>query len=224
MAVSGKRLPVPTGGCFAVARRQTARYIPFMRYLFLILFCLPALTVAGEVYRWVDSEGIVHYSDTPAIGAEQVEIAPPSTVPAWRGSGGEPVPEDEGNTAAYETVRITEPAEQEVIRAPGGEVTINIELVPDLKPGHQLALALDGSRIAAGNSSRVTLQGLTPGPHDVTASVIDADETVLATAQSVRFFLRQPSAINRPDALGRPTAPTAPAAPGVPVGTTPPAD
>lgn len=195
-----------------------------MRYLFLILLCLPVLPVAGEVYRWVDSEGIVHYSDTPATGAEQVEIAPPSTAPAWRGSTGGQTPEDEKGAAVYETVRITEPAEQEVIRAPGGEVTVNIELVPDLKPGHQLALGLDGRRIAAGNSPQVTLQGLTPGPHELTASVINADETVLATARTVRFFLKQPSAINRPDALGRPMAPTAPAAPGLSAGTASPAD
>jgi hypothetical protein len=40
---------------------------------------MPVLTGATEVYRWVDSEGIVHFADRPPVGrsVEQIEIQPP---------------------------------------------------------------------------------------------------------------------------------------------------
>lgn len=38
---------------------------------------------AAEVYKWVDENGVVHYTDTPPERqqAEQVEIAPPAATP-----------------------------------------------------------------------------------------------------------------------------------------------
>lgn len=41
----------------------------------LVLVC--AAAQAGEVYRWVDKQGRVHYGDRPKHDAEQVHIAPP---------------------------------------------------------------------------------------------------------------------------------------------------
>ena len=49
---------------------------------FLILLVAASLTaMASEVYKWVDEEGNVHYSDTPPENVEservQVDVAPP---------------------------------------------------------------------------------------------------------------------------------------------------
>ena len=48
-----------------------------------VLFALVALAVAagahaGEVYKWVDKAGNVHYGDKPKEGAEQVDVKPGS--------------------------------------------------------------------------------------------------------------------------------------------------
>lgn len=44
-----------------------------MKYAILMLFCLlPSLADAGALYRWVDDQGQVHYSDTPPL-KEQAE-------------------------------------------------------------------------------------------------------------------------------------------------------
>ena len=42
------------------------------------LAAFPAL--ADEIYRWVDEDGQVHYSDVPRDGAEQVELEPGSDI------------------------------------------------------------------------------------------------------------------------------------------------
>ena len=47
-----------------------------MKRIILLLVCLAniLLTVqAGELYRWVDSKGIVHYSDMPPPKSDQAE-------------------------------------------------------------------------------------------------------------------------------------------------------
>ena len=41
---------------------------------------MPMLASATEVYRWVDSEGTVHFGDRPPVGrpVEQINIRPPA--------------------------------------------------------------------------------------------------------------------------------------------------
>ena len=46
------------------------RYSLAMRRLALLLLCLPALAAAGEIHRWVDAQGRVHYTQTPPPGAK----------------------------------------------------------------------------------------------------------------------------------------------------------
>ena len=46
------------------------------RYFLLtaILVSFPWVAQAGETYRWLDSRGVMHYSDTPPPKSEQAEI------------------------------------------------------------------------------------------------------------------------------------------------------
>ena len=41
--------------------------------LFLIV-CISTVAQAASVYRWVDSDGQIHYSDLPSAGSEAVEL------------------------------------------------------------------------------------------------------------------------------------------------------
>ena len=42
--------------------------------LLVIMCCLSAVVFAADTWRWVDENGIVHYSDRPAPGAERVQL------------------------------------------------------------------------------------------------------------------------------------------------------
>ena len=47
-----------------------------MKGVVLLLGCLAVISLdvqAGELYRWVDSTGVVHYSDMPPPKSEQAE-------------------------------------------------------------------------------------------------------------------------------------------------------
>ena len=46
------------------------------RSILLVLALLAAIAaLAQEAYRWVDEDGVVHYSDRPREGAEQISVA-----------------------------------------------------------------------------------------------------------------------------------------------------
>lgn len=59
--------------------------------LFLILFFV-MLTVGASVYKWVDEQGVTHYSETPPPAerkAKKIEVKPPSPASGAEGGGGE---------------------------------------------------------------------------------------------------------------------------------------
>lgn len=68
-----------------------------MRCSLLCCILLMALPVsANEIYRWIDDNGVVHYTDRPREGAERLTIRTaspttpaPSSSPAPRGEQGE---------------------------------------------------------------------------------------------------------------------------------------
>ena len=45
------------------------------RPILLVLGLLLAVPAGAEVWRWVDADGVVHFSDTPREGAVQVDVS-----------------------------------------------------------------------------------------------------------------------------------------------------
>ena len=41
---------------------------------FTLLLALCSVTLAATVYRWVDDDGVVHYSDQPHPNAEKMQV------------------------------------------------------------------------------------------------------------------------------------------------------
>ena len=83
--------------------------------------CWPApLGAMPPLYRWVDAQGVVHYSDTPQPGAEKVHIAPAQTYPAppAPAASAAPRPRRRPPASAYQSCAITQPAPEQSFYAP----------------------------------------------------------------------------------------------------------
>src|SRR5260370_5637988 len=52
------------------------------RHLFTLTSLVCSLALAATVYKWVDENGIVHYSDQPHPNAQQVGVQPAQTYKA----------------------------------------------------------------------------------------------------------------------------------------------
>lgn len=198
-----------------------------MRTLALLLALLPALAIGqqppadavgppkkptkDQVYKWVDKDGVVHYSSQPpADGAKPAKLPPLQT---YKG-GTAPKLEKfdkaspKGN-AAYAQIQIVAPSHDETFR--GGErvVPVGVMVTPALEPSQRLIYLLDGTPASQPTTdTSFALTGVDRGTHTVTVSLVDAAGNELASSGVVTFHVKPPivNQANKPKPPGpRPT-------------------
>jgi hypothetical protein len=162
---------------------------------------LAASMALAQAYRWVDENGVVHYSDRPQAGAEEVplESAPavsrpaPRRIPASRRtSEGEQATDA---AARYDALEIATPAAEETLWNIGGVLNVSLDLRPALQRGHQLRVYFDGNPQAV-NSTQFQLQEVYRGVHNLQAEVLDENGQLLIRSQPSRFYVQQTTIVN----------------------------
>lgn len=176
-----------------------------MRWLLLTICLLVGVAVgATEVYRWVDSDGVVHYSDRPKEGAERMQLqeaqtfsAPP--VRARRESAGADDAEDADDAAAetYRTLEIVRPGQEEVLWNTGGQLDVSMRVEPRLQIGHRVSLYLNDQAVEVRPGSlQAQLTEVPRGVHVLRAEVRDRTGTVVIRSQPRTFVVQQTSIQN----------------------------
>jgi hypothetical protein len=188
-----------------------------MRILLILAGLALSLAAASqEIYRWVDKNGIVHYSDQPdAPNAELINVIEPNAYEAQdaaTSSGAGPAdadePEDDAGESPYASLSITTPSPDEVFFGADAVVTVAAELQGTLRPEHTVVFFLNGNRKEADGLS-TEYSGLARGSYFLRASILNAAGQPVITSQQTTFHVRQPS-INSPQS---PTAPPKPQPP-----------
>ncbi len=168
----------------------------------LCLLGLSGLSVATTLYRWVDAQGVVHYSDTPHEGAQVMQISGAQTY-----HGASTAPAAPGVTAAqptgkksegYDSCSITSPAPDSNLYAPDS-VGVTVEVSPGLHDGDQLTVQVDGRQLqGAEGSQSFVIQEPERGDHSISAQVRSSDGAMLCNAAPVTFSVTKPS-VNSPN-------------------------
>jgi hypothetical protein len=150
---------------------------------------------ADKVYKWVDAQGNVLYTDQPRKGAQEIQIAKmPPSAPARSFAA-----RDE-DRFRYSAVTLDAPTKEGTIRDNEGNVKVAVNVVPPLRSdrGDQIRLSLDGGALNADpGSTEVVLTGLDQGAHILQATVTDKTGRVLISSDPVEFYLKHWS-INDP--------------------------
>ena len=180
-----------------------------MKGLFAVALCAAmaaAPAFAADVYRWVDDDGVVHYSDTPREGAEKVEVRDPQTYSGQAALNATPVARDatpvveSGPVVTYGAVRIVSPVHDGVAWNTDGELTVEVAVEPalDVAAGHRVMVYLDGAPVAGTPmaSTSLKLSGIVRGSYELYATVVDAAGTHLAQSEPITFHVRQTSIQN----------------------------
>ncbi|WP_298440770.1 DUF4124 domain-containing protein [uncultured Ferrimonas sp.] len=159
----------------------------------LLLLLLLALPASAEIYKWVDANGKVHYSDKPVSGAEAVVPKESSTV-SLPARNHPPAPPRQDPIRQPYQIDFSAPSDNATVRNNSGQLALTIALEPELARQHKVQLLLDGKPVRTlGSGGSFALDNLDRGEHQLQAQVIDKNGKVLASSPSRTVFLHRHS-------------------------------
>lgn len=170
--------------------------------LTLTLSLTTAVANAQTVYKFVDKNGNLVFSDTPVSGAEAIDVQPASTVtmtPVKLPDAPAPTPVA---PKGYQSVAITTPSQDAVFSNDPEPVLITGSSKPDLQPGHKYRFVINGQATRTLPSASFSLTGPDRGAYTVVLEIVDSNLHAVAQSQPVTFHVRHHSKLFK-----KPTAP-----------------
>jgi hypothetical protein len=166
---------------------------------------------SATVYKWVDDNGVTHFSDQPNPKAEKLQISGAQTYQSQSAAVTAPAPTvTPAPTAATPVCVIDSPGAGQVF-LDTFSITGHVTLAHVGGEGSETTLRMDGQDISGllGPDGSFALSEVERGDHSLTLQVTNARGEVTCQANAVAFSIRQRNA-------AIPGAPTAPGAPGAP--------
>jgi hypothetical protein len=173
----------------------------------LVFLLNPYLACAeGEIYKVVDKDGNVTFTDTrPSADAQPMDLPPlsvistdpPSPPPAASAEG---ALEDEQSAAPtlsdlrrmYGDFRITRPMPEETFWGTENTVVITWQSSQPIQPELRVLVMVDGAPQQATGSGSLSMT-LDRGEHQVYAEIRDERNRRIASTDTVTFFVQQAS-------------------------------
>jgi hypothetical protein len=170
-----------------------------VRIFLIVLVALTCWQANAQVYKHVDEDGNVTFTDRKQPNSTPVDLnttntlAPPSA-DAYPKPGGE----DSGDENAVEIpdyqITITSPDNETIIPRGPGNFTVTSSVSPALSNGRRLQLIMDGAPREESNSYGTwPLTNVFRGEHKLAVSVVDQSGETLATSEAVTVFVFRPS-------------------------------
>lgn len=180
--------------------------------------CLLLLGTAAQaqVYKTVDKDGNVVYTDKPPTpGAEPMNLPALSVVPvpesqARASRASKRHTDEEGNVTdfnalrrGYRDFRIVQPLPEQSFNGTNNIATIAWETEYALQQGMSVIISINGQAMEPTTQQVIASERLDRGEHQVSATLVDARNRTVATAEPVTFFVRQWSQnFGRPPGVG----------------------
>ncbi|MDH5484764.1 MAG: DUF4124 domain-containing protein [Gammaproteobacteria bacterium] len=172
------------------------------RILPLLLLITVSFAAHAGIYKWVDENGEVIYSDKPRTDNMKEHVPPALQVtPAIKPKPKAEKPlEEQPAVTAYTDFTITSPANDETIRNTAGNFSVKLALKPalDTKAGHYINLQIDGkTRVAKTSKLAINLKFIDRGSHAISAEIRSAKGKLLKTSNSVTIHMHRTSALHK---------------------------
>lgn len=165
----------------------------------LLIALLTALTspiLADEIYKTVDEDGKVIYTDTPQKEAEKVEMQELNTLPPpeyrsrYEGPGGEGARPQALDYQLY----LSAPEQGYQVGPQQSSLNIQVSLQPSLQDDHALQLYINGEAQGAPQTSTgFVATNLMRGQKSISVSVVDGKGRVLASTPAVTVYVIRPN-------------------------------
>ena len=178
--------------------------------ILLVAFLASATMQSGlaQIYKTVDKDGNVSFTDTaPKDGSKPVELPPISVIetPEYQvkakqvDENGEQQKSLRTLRSEYRDFAITSPTPEDSVWAPEENVTVSWSTGKPLLKGMRVKVAIDGKEQPPATSNLVAVPPLDRGEHTAAATLVDADGRVIAKAETVTFYVRQPNLYTNPN-------------------------
>lgn len=175
---------------------------PLFTLISIVCSLAGGLALAGTVYKWVDENGVVHYSDQPHPNAEKIQVQEAQTyksteVNSTSTAGGPTPPPSSAARSGYRGCAVVEPQDDQSF-ANLDSLNVVVQTDPGLRQGDQIFVMYDGQPLN-GNSStggHFMISPVERGTHTLQAVVRDSGGAVVCQAPSVTFNVHQPSILN----------------------------
>lgn len=164
--------------------------------IFLLCLVLFAPWVVADVYKTVDKNGRVIYTDKPkSENAEKLKLREINTVP-----GAEPLPQSSPvesfpaqEAAISYQIGIISPRNDVSIPVGQRDLAIAITLNPELQEGHLLVYFMNGELLEETTMNNIIIKDVPRGTHTLVVEAIDADGRSLGTSAPVIVNVIRPN-------------------------------
>lgn len=161
----------------------------------LLSICFSAF---AQVYKTVDDQGNVTYSDQTQNDSQTMELPRSNTVPAIEVP--KKITADESDSPEtsilYKSIKITSPADDTGFGHGPGNFTVSISTSPALGKNDKIRLLMDGKTHSEGSSTEFKLSNITRGSHTLQAVIISSTGKVLKKSRSITVHMMRPSVVS----------------------------
>jgi len=153
----------------------------------------------AEVYRQVDAQGNVTFSDEPSSGAEAIQVRPVTTITLPKMQDLEQFEQPQQKqppSPLYELVKIAYPRNNEAFNSGNGDVEFNVISSPQLRDGHKYEVTLDGQPVGQSTSGTILVQNMDRGTHQAGVNIVNRSGVQVGSGTGITFTIHRPSRLN----------------------------
>lgn len=172
-----------------------------MRIVYSLLIPLFGLAlsqaVLAEIYKTVDKDGNVVYTDQAPHGdkkTEKIELKASNSVPAIKTPAIKLSPQDPDKPFKYKSVRIVSPEDDSAIEHGPGNFSVTAKIKPQLRNNDKIQLFIDGEAHGQpGKSSTWALKNVFRGTHVLQVKVINEKGKTVKKSKKSSVHVFRPS-------------------------------
>jgi hypothetical protein len=167
-------------------------YFSFTLLVAIATLLAPTVSSAG-IYKYLDENGRIAYSDKPVEGAKKMKVQRQPTPQQDQSTDDEETAEvdEDGEVTSYKSLKVLNPTQGKVISDRSGSVQVIFLPSPRLSAQHQLVINVDGKDISRGKHANLNLSNVHRGSHTVSGRIVDADGNLMIESPSVTFHVRR---------------------------------
>jgi hypothetical protein len=167
-----------------------------MRLTLMIILMAVTLISHATVYKWIDEDGVVHYTDEPVNNSEVVQfksntenlVAPLPPQAAFSNSDNQ---QDVSPSTKY-TIGIQSPQEEATIRNNNGDITIMASISPNLNSGDVLVILMDNKVMGTAQTAPIfSLENIPRGEHTFIIKAVAQNGRQLASSSPRKIYLHR---------------------------------